>query len=67
MIITRKSSQFSSCLPSLKINDQLLEQVHSFKYLSATITLNLSWSLHIQSVISIKTHKITGLIISFLL
>ena len=30
MIITRKSSQFSSPLPSLKINDQLLEQVNSF-------------------------------------
>ena len=58
MIITRKSS---SSLPLLKINDHLLEQVYSFKYLGITITSNLSWSLHIQSVIS-KTHKITGLI-----
>ena len=61
MIITRKSSQFVSSLPTVTLNSSPIQLVSSFKYLGVNISSNLSWSLHIQSVSS-KVRKLTGMI-----
>ena len=61
MIITRKSSQFVSSLPTVTLNSSPIQLVSSFKYLGVIISSNLSWSLHIQSVSS-KVRKLTGMI-----
>ena len=61
MIITRKSSQFVSSLPTVTLNSSPIQLVSSFKYLGVIISSNLSWSLHIQSVSS-KVRKHTGMI-----
>ena len=61
MIITRKSSQFVSSLPTVTLNSSPIQLVSSFKYLGVIISSNLSWSLHIQSVSS-KVRRLTGMI-----
>ena len=49
MLITRTKTHHQH---QLYLSDQPLEQVQNYKYLGVTITSNLSWSDHIQSVAS---------------
>ena len=61
MIVSRKSSSFLTSLFPLFLDGFQLEQVNSFKYLVIIITLNLSWSPHIQ-LLHPKAHQTIGTI-----
>ena len=58
MLITRTKTHHQH---QLYLSDQPLEQVQNYKYLGVTITSNLSWSDHIQSV-CLKSRRLVGLL-----
>ena len=58
MLITRTKTHPQH---QLYLSDQPLEQVQNYKYLGVTITSNLSWSDHIQSV-CLKSRRLVGLL-----
>ena len=60
LFISRKRSQ-SIQPPSLTVDSNPLKQVQSYKYLGVLITVDLTWSAHLQ-VISTKTRKLLGMI-----
>ena len=60
LFISRKRSQ-SIQPPSLTVDSNPLKQVQSYKYLGVLITVDLTWSAHLQ-VISTKTRKLLGII-----
>ena len=61
MVISRKSSSFTSSLPSLSLAGVSLEQVQVFKYLGVVISSRLSWSDHVLHVAA-KARKSIGVI-----
>ena len=61
MVISRKSSSFTSSLPSLFLAGVSLEQVQLFKYLGVVISSRLSWSDHVLHVTA-KARKSIGVI-----
>ena len=61
MVISRKSSSFTSSLPSLFLAGVSLEQVQLFKYLGVVISSHLSWSDHVLHVTA-KARKSIGVI-----
>ena len=61
MIISRKSSSFLSLLPSLLLDNSLVECVSNIKYLGVILTSQLSWTPHIDHICS-KSKKLLGLL-----
>ena len=55
MVFSRRHSRAIK-FPSLCLGSTPLELVHSYKYLGVTLTSDLSWSEHIQSI-SVKSKK----------
>lgn len=57
MLVSHKRSRTPS--PSLTLQDSILEQVDSFKYLGLIITNDLSWHTHISTICK-KARKLLG-------
>ena len=60
MVFSRRHSRAIK-FPSLCLGSTPLELVHSYKYLGVTLTSDLSWSEHIQSI-CVKSKKLIGLL-----
>ena len=60
MLISRKRNRMNNP-PAITINGQMLETVSTFKCLGLFLTLDLSWSKHIEGICT-KTKKILGLL-----
>ena len=60
MVISRLKSRGTQ-VPTLEHNGYQLENVLEYKYLGVTLTSNLSWSAHVDSIVC-KTRKIVGML-----
>ena len=60
MIVTRKRTNYIQSV-QFYLNEFILEQVKSFKYLGVLISSDMSWSPHIDSICS-KGRKLVGLL-----
>ena len=60
MVFSRRHSRAIK-FPLLCLGSTPLELVHSYKYLGVTLTSDLSWSEHIQSI-CVKSKKLIGLL-----
>ena len=65
MLLSRKRKRNLSQPPQFLLNETQLEQVESFKYLGVLISLDLSWSAHIDSICAKGKKHIGLLYISF--
>ena len=59
MIVSRLRSRGIQA-PALELNGHQLEKVLEYKYLGVTLTSNLSWSEHVDTIVC-KTRKLVGL------
>ena len=56
LLFSRKRSSLISSLPPISINNSALNRDQSYRYLGVTITVDLSWSNHIN-LICMKVRK----------
>ena len=61
MLISRKRNSLAPILPPLCIGSSTIEKVSCMKYLGVLISFDLSWSAHIETVVS-KARKALGCI-----
>ena len=60
MLITRRRTKGNQ-MPILKLYGQPLERVFEYKYLGVVLSVNLSWTPHIDKILA-KTRKIIGML-----
>ena len=60
MIVSRLRSRGIQA-PALELNGHQLEKVLEYKYLGVTLTSNLSWSEHVDTIVC-KTRKLVGML-----
>ena len=56
MLLTRKVNT----MPHLFLNNDLIEEVRSYKYLGVTVSTDLKWDMHITSICQ-RSKKLLGI------
>ena len=60
MILSRRKDALDKSI-NIKINDQNIDKVHSFRFLGVTINEKLKWADHIRNI-SKELNKLNGII-----